>query len=109
MGLIPMIQWRVIEILQRIQKILGRVGKCLEVFIESAHLSLDRSPLEMGLDVEKKNNAMVALLQEEMGFRYIVETNWKSTSGFPSFFLPCRVLLNQPFSLFRTKSLSSIL
>jgi hypothetical protein len=30
----------------------------LEVFINSDHLSLDRSPLEAGSEVKKKNNAI---------------------------------------------------
>jgi len=84
-----MIQWNVIEILQKFKKIWIRLRMWLQVFIHSDHLSLDRSPLEAGLNVGKKNNAMVSLSQGKVGFRYIMETNWKSPSGFPSFFLLC--------------------
>ena len=90
MGLIPMIRWKMIEILQKFQKSWIRLMMWLEVYINLDHLSLDRSPLEAGLNMEKKNKTMVSLFQGEVGFRYIVETNWKSTLGFPSFFLPCQ-------------------
>jgi hypothetical protein len=89
MGLIPMIQWIVIEILQKFQKVWIRLRIRLEVIINSDHLSLACSPLEVGLNMERKNNAMVSLFQGKVGFRYIMETNWKLPSGFPPFFLPC--------------------
>lgn len=62
----------------------------LEVFIISDHLSFDRSPLEACTEVKKKNNVIGSPFQGKVGFRYIMETNWKSTSAFPSFFLPCQ-------------------
>lgn len=61
-----MIQWRVIETLQRFQERLGRLGKWLGIIIKSVHLSLDRSPLEAGLNMKKKNY-VIAPLQEEKG------------------------------------------
>ena len=104
-----MIQWNVIEILQKFEKIWGRLGKWLEVFIKLTSLSLDHSPLDAGLIIEKKDNTADPSLQGKVGFRYIMETNWKSTSRFSSFFLPHGVPLNLSFSLFRTKSLSFII
>jgi hypothetical protein len=110
-----MIQWRVIEILQRFQERLGRLGKWLGIFIESAYLSLDRSPLEAGLNVEKKNNVMVPPSRGNRVSLYNgdeLEINLRVPlvfSSLPAIGKAYRVLLNRPFSLFHPGSLSIII
>jgi len=111
-----MIQWKGIEILQKFKKMWIRLMMWLEVFIKSGHLSLNRSPLEAGLNVEKKNSAMGSSVQGKVGFRYIMETHCKLPSRVPSFFssMPavgkaCRVPLDRSFSLFHLSLLSFII
>jgi hypothetical protein len=106
MGSTPMVVWKLIEILMKFPRIWSRLGIGLEVSIESDHLSLDRSPLEAGLSMEKKGNTINSSFQGKVGFRNIVKVNWKSTLGSPSFFLPCQVPSSLSFSLSHFGSLS---
>lgn len=102
MGSIPMIVWKLIEILQKFPRIRSRLGEWLEVSMESDHSSLYRSALEAGLSLEKKT--IDSFFYRKVGFPNIMKLKWKSTSGSPSFFLPCQVPLNLSFSLFRLGS-----
>jgi hypothetical protein len=99
MGLIPMIIWKLIGILQNFPKMWSRCGKGLKVSIKPDHLILYRSPLKGGLVMEKKRNITDSSFQGKAGFRIIMKVNWKSTLGSPSLFLPCRVPWNLSFSL----------
>jgi len=89
MSLIPMIVWKLIEILQKFSEIWSQLGKWLEVSIEFDHPSLDLLPLEAGLLMEKKRKTNDFFSQGEVGFHNIMKVHWKSTSRFSSFFLPC--------------------
>gem|GEM_PF-743231 len=115
MSWIPVIQWKGIEILQKFKKMWIRLMMWLGIFIKPEHLSLDRSPFEAGLNVEKKNSAMSSSVQGKVGFRYIMETHCKLPSRFLSFFSPmpavgkaCRVPLDRSFFLFHLSPLSFI-
>ena len=99
MGSITMILWKLIEILLRSPGTWSRLAKWLGVSIESDYLPLHRSVLEVGLIMEKKKSTLGSSFQGKVGFRNIEKVNWQSTSGSPSFFLPCRVPLNPWFSL----------
>jgi hypothetical protein len=88
MSLIPMIVWKLIEILQKSPKVWSRLGKWLKVSIEFDHPSLDRSPLETDLLMEEKKNTVNFFSQGEVGFHNIMKVHWKSTSRFSSFFSP---------------------
>jgi len=81
-----MIQWKGIETLQNFKKMWIRLRMWLGVFVKSEHLSLDRSPLEAGLNVEKKSSTTGSSIQGKVGFRYIMEKHCKLPSRFPSFF-----------------------
>lgn len=100
MGLIPMVQWNVNEILKKFQEIGSGLGKWLEIIIKWISLSLEPPSLETGVNIKEKHNTMDPSFQREIGFRYKMETNRKPTSKASSFFLPHRVLLNLSFSLF---------
>jgi hypothetical protein len=112
MGSITMILWKMIEILQKFPRMWSRLGKWLEIFIESDHPSLRRSALEAGFRLETK--AIATFTQGNVGFpNIIMKSNWESTSGSPSFFssLPavgktCRVPSNLSFSLSHLRTFS---
>jgi len=87
MGVIPTIVWKMVEILQEFSGRWSRLGKWLEIPMESDHSSLYRSVLEGGLSFEEKG--MGSFFQGKIGFPNIMKSKWKSTSGSPSFFLPC--------------------
>lgn len=87
MGLIPMILWKVIEILQEFPRTWTRLGKWLEISMESDHSSFYRFALETDLRLERKT--VDSSFQGKVGFPNIVKLNCQSTSGSPSFFLPC--------------------
>jgi hypothetical protein len=89
MGLIPMIVLKLIEILQKFSRIRSRLGKGLEILIQSDHLLNDCSPVEADLSMVRQRITMGSFFREKVGFRNIMKENWKSTSGSPSFFLPC--------------------
>ena len=106
MGLLTMILYRTMEILLEAPGKWSRLGKKLGVSAKSYYLSLVRSVLGTGLNAERK--IIGSSFQGRVGFRNIMKVNWQSTSGSPSFFLPCRVSLNLPFPLSHLKSLSSL-
>jgi hypothetical protein len=106
MGLIPMIVLKLIEILQKFSRIRSRLGKGLEIFIKSDYLSIDCSPVEADLSMVRKRITMDSSFREKVGFRNIMKENWKSTSGSPSFFLPCQVPSSLSFSLSHLEFLS---
>jgi hypothetical protein len=87
MGVIPTIVWKVIEILQKFSRVWSRLRKGLEVFNEPDHSPLYRLALEAGLSFEKKT--IDSFFQGKVGFPNIMKLKWKTTSGSPSFFLPC--------------------
>ena len=99
MGLIPMIVWKLIGILRNFPKMWSRGGIWLKISIKTDHLTLYRSPFQGGLVLEKKRDILDSSFQEKAGFRIIMKVNWKSTLGFPSLFLPCRVPWSLSFSL----------
>src|SRR4030067_3104027 len=104
MGLIPIIVLKLTEILQIFPGMWNRLGKWLGVSTGWDYLSLWRSALERGLGLEKKT--IGSSFQREVGFRDITKVNWKSPSGSPLSFLPCRVPLNLPCSLSHLRFLS---
>jgi hypothetical protein len=87
MSSLTMILYRTIEILLEVSRTLGRLGKKFGVSVKSYYPSLIRSILERDLNTERK--IIDSSFQERVGFRNITKVQWQSTSGSPSFFLPC--------------------
>jgi hypothetical protein len=101
MGSIPMMIRRMVEILLTFLERWNQLGNGIGISINSDDPSLGRLPHEVGLSMDGKRNTENAFFQGKAGFRNIAKVNWKTTSGSPSFFLPCQALLNPPFSLSR--------
>ncbi|NWG04194.1 MAG: hypothetical protein HXY44_15175 [Syntrophaceae bacterium] len=104
-----MVQWNVIEILQKFQEIGDCLREWFEVIIQLTLHSLEHPSLEADLNIKKKINTMDPSFRREVGFRYIMETNQKLTSRAASFFLSHRVPLNLPLSLFPLTSFSTVI
>jgi hypothetical protein len=84
-----MILWKLVEILLKSPRAWSRLAKWLGVSIELDRLPLYRFIREAGLTMAKKKIALGSSFQEKLGFRNIEKANGQSTSGSPSFFLPC--------------------
>jgi hypothetical protein len=97
MGLIPMIVWKLIGILRNFPKMESM--EIVKDLYQTRPSTPYRFPLKGGLVLEKKRDILDSSFQEKAGFRIIMKVNWKSTLGFPSLFLPCRVPWNLPLSL----------
>jgi hypothetical protein len=108
MSSIPVIVWKLIEILLKFPKRWSRLGKGLEISIEFGHPLLDRLPREVGLSMGGKRSIEGAFFQGKVGFRNIMEVNSKTISGSPSFFLPCQIPLNLSSSQSHPGCLSSL-
>jgi hypothetical protein len=89
MSLIPMIVWKLIGILLEFSEIFSRLKKWLEISLEFGHPLLNYSPIKGGLIMEQERNTINFFFQGQVGFRNIMNVNWKSISRFSSFFLPC--------------------
>jgi hypothetical protein len=87
MSSLTMILYRMIEILLKVPRTWGRLGKKFGVYVKSYYLSLVRYVLATGLNRERK--IIDSSCQGRVGFRNIMKINWQFTSGSPSFFLPC--------------------
>jgi hypothetical protein len=91
MDSIPMIIWKMIEILLTFQ----------------AMGSQWKNGLDTDLGLQKWRERVASSFPWKVGFRNIKESNWKSPSGFQLFFLPYRVSLNPSFFQPCLESLSS--
>jgi len=78
MGSKPMTSWKMIEILKMILFLGSRLEK----------------KFEANRRIGKWRKTMGDSFQRKVGFRNIKRPNWKLPSGFPSFLLSYRVLLN---------------
>jgi hypothetical protein len=105
-GSIPLMLWKMVEILQGFSGMGSQRGKWPGAPIEPDTLSLYRFALEAGLARERNRNTAGSFVQGKAGFRNITKVNWQSTSGSPLSFLPCRVPLNLPCLLSHPKFLS---
>ena len=104
--MIPMIVWKLIEILLKFPRIWSGLEKWLLVSVEPDPPSFDRLALEAGLNMEGKRNAIDFSVRGKVGFRNIMKVHWKLTSGSPSFFLPCQVQLSLSLSLSHLRPLT---
>jgi hypothetical protein len=84
MSSITMIIWKMIEILRKFLILWSQWEKGFE--------------FETRPRVKKWRKTFDSSFQKKVGFHNIKQANWKSPSGFPSFFLPYRVPLNLSFS-----------
>jgi hypothetical protein len=89
MSLIPMMIRKMVEILLTFLKRWSPLGKELGISTNSDYPSLDRLLHGVGLSMGGKRSTDDAFFQEKAGFRNIAKVNWITTSGSPSFFLPC--------------------
>jgi hypothetical protein len=84
-----MILWNLVEILPKSPRAWSRLAKRLGVSIELDHLPLYRFIREAGFTVANQKIACGSSFRQKQGFRTVEKVNWQSTSGSPSFFLPC--------------------
>ncbi len=103
-----MIIWKMIEILLEFPKRWSRLEKWLGISIQPDHALLDRLSREAGPSMCEKRSTDGAFFRGEAGFRNIMKVNWKTISGFLSFFLTCQIPLDLSFSQSHPACLSSL-
>lgn len=103
MDLIPMILWKIVEILGKLARMWSRLGRLGDA-PERHPLSFRHFCLEKGQTLEK--SMIDSFFQARAGFRNIMKVDWKSTLGSLLSILPCRVPMNLSFSLSHLRPLS---
>jgi len=103
MDLIPMILWKMVEILGKFPWMWsqwGRAGDIPKWQPQPLHCFC----LEKGQTI--KTRTIDSFFQGKAGFRNIMKVGWKSTLGSLPSILPCRVPMSLSFSLSHLKPLS---